>query len=150
MNQALQEAQQCSDLLSQSSYHQQRARKKDEEEQSIRRKQDEERQKLREKQTLEAEDRRRKEDERRQMEREKRQEFVERTKNLLNASESQGPSEKGHRSAGSSKKRPKHEHEEEEFINDTHDLLPNTDRAPKKRTRKSDEHGEKREKKSSK
>lgn len=50
LNQATQEAQQCSDLLSQSTYHEIRARKKDEEEQLVRQKQDEERRKLREKQ----------------------------------------------------------------------------------------------------
>jgi len=38
------------------------------------------------------------------MEREKRQEFVERTKNLLTAAESQGTSEKTHRSTGGTKK----------------------------------------------
>jgi hypothetical protein len=38
------------------------------------------------------------------MENEKRQEFVERTKNLLTAAESQGTSEKSQRSAGSTKK----------------------------------------------
>lgn len=54
LNQSLQEAQQCSDLLSQSTYHEIRARKKDEEEQLIRKKQDEERRKLREKQVQEA------------------------------------------------------------------------------------------------
>ena len=53
LNQATQEAQQCSDLLSQSTYHEIRARKKDEEEQLVRRKQDEERRKLREKQLQE-------------------------------------------------------------------------------------------------
>ena len=54
LSQAMQEAQQCSDLLSQSKYHESRARKKDEEDQVVRRKQDEERRKLREKQTQEA------------------------------------------------------------------------------------------------
>jgi len=54
LNQSLQEAQQCSDLLSQSTYHEIRARKKDEEEQLVRKKQDEERRKLREKQFQEA------------------------------------------------------------------------------------------------
>jgi hypothetical protein len=53
LSQAQQEAQQCSDLLSQSNYHQQRAKKKDEEEQTTRRKQDDERRKLREKQMQE-------------------------------------------------------------------------------------------------
>ena len=38
------------------------------------------------------------------MEREKRQEFVERTKNLLTSAESQMTSEKGHRSTGGGKK----------------------------------------------
>ena len=54
LNQTLQEARQCSDLLSQSTYHEIRARKKDEEEQLARKKQDEERRKLREKQQQEA------------------------------------------------------------------------------------------------
>jgi len=54
LNQASQEAQQCSDLLYQSTYHEIRARKKDEEEQVVRKKHDEERRKLREKQFQEA------------------------------------------------------------------------------------------------
>jgi hypothetical protein len=49
------------------------------------------------------EEQRRQEDERRRMEREKRQEFVERTKNLLTAAESQG-TEKSQRSTGGTKK----------------------------------------------
>ena len=52
--QASQEAQKCSDLLQQSNFLQQRAQKKDKEEQLIRQKQDEERKKLREKQIQEA------------------------------------------------------------------------------------------------
>ncbi|CAF1219340.1 unnamed protein product [Rotaria sordida] len=104
LNQTLQEAQQCSDLLSQSTYHEIRARKKDEEEQIVRRKQDEERRKLREKQLQEAEERRIKEDEKRRIEREKRQEFVERTKNLLTAAESQITIEKSQRSTGGTRK----------------------------------------------
>ncbi|UJR10596.1 hypothetical protein I4U23_014793 [Adineta vaga] len=149
LSQAQQEAQQCSDLLSQSTYHEIRARKKDEEEQVARRKQDEERRKLREKQVQEEEERRRQEDERRRMEREKRQEFVERTKNLLTTSESQVTSEKSQRSGGGTKKRHKHE-DEEEFINDTTDLINNTDKIQKKRVRKSNENDDRRERKSSK
>ena len=42
------------------------------------------------------------------MEREKRQEFVERTKNLLTAAESQGTSEKSQRSTSSKKVRSFH------------------------------------------
>ncbi|CAF0876803.1 unnamed protein product [Adineta ricciae] len=148
LNQATQEAQQCSDLLSQSTYHEIRARKKDEEEQLVRRKQDEERRKLREKQLQEEEERRRQEDERRQKEREKRQEFVERTKNLLTA-EPQVTSEKSQRATGGTKKRQKRE-DEEEFINDTTDLINNTDKLQKKRARKSNENDDKRERKSSK
>ncbi|CAF4099152.1 unnamed protein product [Rotaria magnacalcarata] len=104
LNQASQEARQCSDLLSQSGYHEIRARKKDEEEQLVRKKQDEERRKLREKQFQDAEERRRQEEERRQLEREKRQQFVERTKNLLTTAESQSTSEKPQRSTGGNKK----------------------------------------------
>ncbi|CAF2780986.1 unnamed protein product [Rotaria sp. Silwood2] len=148
LNQALQEARQCSDLLSQSTYHEIRARKKDEEEQLVRKKQDEERRKLREKQFQEAEDRRRQEDERRRMEREKRQQFVERTKNLL-TTESQVTSEKSQRSTGGTKKRQKHD-DEEEFINDTTDLIANTERAQKKRAKKSSDVEDRRERKSSK
>ncbi|CAF1180570.1 unnamed protein product [Rotaria sordida] len=148
LNQSLQEARQCSDLLSQSTYHEIRARKKDEEEQLVRKKQDEERRKLREKQLQEEEERRRQEDERRRMEREKRQQFVERTKNLL-TTESQVTSEKSHRSTGGTKKRQKHE-DEEEFINDTTDLITNTEKAQKKRARKTYDGEDKRERKSSK
>lgn len=73
------------------------------------------------------------------MEREKRQEFVERTKNLLTAAEVQS-TEKGQRSTGGSKKRVKHE-EEEGFINDTNDLITNTERTQKKRSKRSSENG---------
>ncbi|CAF3361322.1 unnamed protein product [Rotaria socialis] len=149
LNQASQEARQCSDLLSQSGYHEIRARKKDEEEQLVRKKQDEERRKLREKQFQDAEERRRLEDERRQLEREKRQQFVERTKNLLTTAESQSTSEKPQRSTGGTKKRQKHD-DEEEFINDTGDLITNTEKTQKKRTRKSYDGEERRERKSSK
>lgn len=104
MNQAAREAQECSDLLSQSSYHEQRARKRDEQEQLIRQKQDEERQKLREKQLQEEKERQHQEEERRRLEREQRQKLFERAKNIVTAAESQPTTEKGHRGSGSSRK----------------------------------------------
>ncbi|CAF0835802.1 unnamed protein product [Didymodactylos carnosus] len=129
LNQSSQEARQCSDYLSQSTYHEIRARKKDEEEQFIRRKQDEERKKLREKQMYEEQERRRKDEERRQFERKKREEFV-RNCNLLAVNETQEKAERQRLSGN--KKRPKQVGEEEEFINDTHDLISNTEKQKKR------------------
>ncbi|CAF0874480.1 unnamed protein product [Didymodactylos carnosus] len=130
LNQSSQEARQCSDYLSQSTYHEIRARKKDEQEQLIRRKQDEERKKLREKQLFEEQERHRKDEERRQLETEKRQEFVKRNMNLLTANEAQEKTEK-QRPSGN-KKRARQADDEEEFINDTQDLISNIEKQKKR------------------
>lgn len=77
------EAQQCQDLLSQAQYHVSRARRIDEEEKSLRQKQDDERLAFKKKQV---DDRRRMEEERiknRENALLKRQEYVEKTKNVL-------------------------------------------------------------------
>ena len=77
------EANQCQDLLSQAQYHVSRARRIDEEEKSLRRKQEDERMAFKKKQE---EERQRRADEQK-MSRDqmlaKRQEYVEKTKNLL-------------------------------------------------------------------
>lgn len=89
------EARRCQDLLSQAQYHVARARRLDEEEKMLRRKQEEERQAFKMRQT---EEQRKLQEMRRQKEEamlQKRQEYVEKTKNVLVFGEM--PAEKGGR-----------------------------------------------------
>ncbi|XP_022088278.1 RNA polymerase-associated protein CTR9 homolog [Acanthaster planci] len=81
--QAVVEARQCSDLLSQAQYHVARARRQDEEERLLRQRQDQERDALRQKQLEEQRARQQADEERSKALMEKRAQFIEKTKNIL-------------------------------------------------------------------
>ncbi|XP_033646150.1 RNA polymerase-associated protein CTR9 homolog [Asterias rubens] len=81
--QAVVEARQCSDLLSQAQYHVGRARRQDEEERVLRQRQDQERDALRQKQMEQHMARKQEDEERSKALMEKRAQFIEKTKNIL-------------------------------------------------------------------
>ncbi|XP_002733846.1 RNA polymerase-associated protein CTR9 homolog, partial [Saccoglossus kowalevskii] len=97
LNQAAVEARQCSDLLSQAQYHVARARRQDEEEKAIRAQQAAERDALRKKQLEEKIAKEKQIEVKAQELLEKRQQFVEKTKNMimLPEEEERKPSRKG-------------------------------------------------------
>ncbi len=97
---------QCSDLLSQAQYHVARARKQDEEEKEHRAKQEQERDLLRQQMQKQQEDRKNKEAEEQKKLLEQRAQYVEKTKNLLNFSESMKAAAKEKKKASSGRVSP--------------------------------------------
>ncbi len=91
---------QCSDLLSQAQYHVARARKQDEEEKENRAKQEQERDLLRQQMQKKQEDKKNKEVEEQKKLLEQRAQYVEKTKNLLNFSDTMKSSAKKKASSG--------------------------------------------------
>uniref|UniRef100_A0A8C2PYK8 RNA polymerase-associated protein CTR9 homolog n=1 Tax=Cyprinus carpio TaxID=7962 RepID=A0A8C2PYK8_CYPCA len=98
---AASEARQCSDLLSQAQYHVARARKQDEEEKEHRAKQEQERDLLRQQMLKEQEERKSKEAEEQKKLLEQRAQYVEKTKGLLNFSETMKAAAKEKKKASS-------------------------------------------------
>lgn len=92
---------QCSDLLSQAQYHVARARKQDEEEKEHRAKQEQERDLLRQQMLKEQQERKSKEAEEQKKLLEQRAQYVEKTKGLLNFSESMKAAAKEKKKGGS-------------------------------------------------
>ncbi|XP_038047664.1 RNA polymerase-associated protein CTR9 homolog [Patiria miniata] len=92
--QAVAEARQCSDLLSQAQYHVARARRQDEEERMLRQRQDQERDTLRQKQLDEQLAKQQAVEERSKALMEKRAQFIEKTKSILVVSNEPEPSRK--------------------------------------------------------
>jgi len=135
------EEQRCQDLLSQAQYHVVRARRMDEEEQEIRKKQEVEREALRQKFI---EEQRVKEEEKLKQEKEliqKRQEYVEKTKNILIFE--QLPEEKPKKSRG----RKGNAGEEDGFVTDSSSNLENRTEKVAKRKKPDDGREKKRRKK---
>ena len=138
---AVLEEQRCQDLLQQAQYHVVRARRMDDEEQEIRKKQEIEREALRQK-TLE--EQRAKEEEKLKQEKEliqKRQEYVEKTKNILIFEPVPEEKPKKPRS------RKSNAGDEDGFVTDSSSNFENRSEKPKIR-KKSEENKERRKRKS--
>uniref|UniRef100_A0A672P0F8 RNA polymerase-associated protein CTR9 homolog n=1 Tax=Sinocyclocheilus grahami TaxID=75366 RepID=A0A672P0F8_SINGR len=114
---AASEARQCSDLLSQAQYHVARARKQDEEEKENRAKQEQERDLLRQQVLKEQEERKSKEAEEQKKLLEQRAQYVEKTKSLLNFSETMKAAAKKKGGSGRRKKGG----DFDDFVNDDSD-----------------------------
>ncbi|XP_026071799.1 RNA polymerase-associated protein CTR9 homolog isoform X2 [Carassius auratus] len=113
------EARQCSDLLSQAQYHVARARKQDEEEKEHRAKQEQERDLLRQQMLKEQQERKSKEAEEQKKLLEQRAQYVEKTKGLLNFSESMKAAAKEKKKGGSGRR--KKGGDFDDFVNDDSD-----------------------------
>ncbi|XP_069759858.1 RNA polymerase-associated protein CTR9 homolog isoform X2 [Narcine bancroftii] len=150
--QAAAEARQCSDLMSQAQYHVARARKQDEEERELRSKQEQQKEMLRMQMVKEQEDKKLKELNEQRKLLEQRNQFLEKTRNLLVFNEEMETSKEKKKGGGGGGKRGK-KGEFEEFVNDDSDEdLP----LPKKKRRQrasgsepegGDEDGDRRQKK---
>ncbi|XP_059394176.1 RNA polymerase-associated protein CTR9 homolog [Carassius carassius] len=116
---AASEARQCSDLLSQAQYHVARARKQDEEEKEHRAKQEQERDLLRQQMVKEQQERKSKEAEEQKKLLEQRAQYVEKTKGLLNFSESMKAAAKEKKKGGSGRR--KKGGDFDDFVNDDSD-----------------------------
>ncbi|XP_052416626.1 RNA polymerase-associated protein CTR9 homolog [Carassius gibelio] len=116
---AASEARQCSDLLSQAQYHVARARKQDEEEKEHRAKQEQERDLLRQQMLKEQQERKSKEAEEQKKLLEQRAQYVEKTKGLLNFSESMKAAAKEKKKGGSGRR--KKGGDFDDFVNDDSD-----------------------------
>uniref|UniRef100_A0A8C1VLQ8 CTR9 homolog, Paf1/RNA polymerase II complex component n=1 Tax=Cyprinus carpio TaxID=7962 RepID=A0A8C1VLQ8_CYPCA len=116
---AASEARQCSDLLSQAQYHVARARKQDEEEKEHRAKQEQERDLLRQQMLKEQEERKSKEAEEQKKLLEQRAQYVEKTKGLLNFSETMKAAAKEKKKASSGRR--KKGGDFDDFVNDDSD-----------------------------